>query len=174
MDRGGIEAAIRSAFAGVRLGSGVSLRQAQAIDATIFGIESPNYGALPLDEVTEDWTQVPDEELLGDCIAHMDAEGLRYYLPALMFWLLDHYEDEDRLFVEGHDMTAIGTISALAPSREFAHSYEAIYDQSFTDEQRRAIALYLEGLPAIVHLEHQDDASVTRALGRYWSGFLRR
>jgi len=173
MDRLGIEAIIRSAFAGVRLGSGVSLRQAQAIDKTIFGIESPNFDVLPLGEITEDWTQVPDEELLGDCIAHLDAEGLRYYLPALMLWLLDHY-DEDGLFVEGHDMTAIGTIFELAPPREFARPSEAIYDEFFTDEQRRAIALYVEGLPALVHLDYEDEASVTRAIDRYWSRFLPR
>jgi hypothetical protein len=174
VDRDGIEAAIRSAFAGVRLGSGISLRQAQAIDATVFGIESPNFATLPLDEVTEDWNQVPDGELLGDCIAHMDAEGLRYYLPALMLWLLDHHDDEDRLFVEGHDLTVIGTISALAPSQEFRRAYEATFYESFTDDQRRAIALYVEALPSLVQLNYEDETSLARAFARYWSAFLHR
>jgi hypothetical protein len=97
MERGEIERAIRSAFAGVRLGSGVSLRQAQAIDVYSKGVTKAEFEAMPLNEVTDDWTAVPESELRRDCIAHLDAPALQYYLPALMLWLLDHYGDEDRL-----------------------------------------------------------------------------
>ena len=53
MERDEIESAIRAAFADVRLGSGISLRQAQAIDFSILGVDTPNFGALPRSEVTE-------------------------------------------------------------------------------------------------------------------------
>jgi hypothetical protein len=171
MEREDVEAAIRAAFAGVRLGSGVSLRQAQIIDDLGRGLSQAEFEALPRSEVTNDWTAIPDSELLRDCVAHLDADGLRYYLPALMLWLLDHYDDEDRLFTEGADMTSIGTVSALAPSPEFQTSYQQMYE-GFTREQRAATASYLEALPRLVGLDYEDATRVARSLERYWAQFL--
>jgi hypothetical protein len=170
MERHDAEKRIRSAFAGVSLGSGVSLRQAKIIDRYGQGLSQAEFEP-PRSEVTQDWTAIPDSELLGDCIAYLDGEGLRYYLPALMIWLLDHYDDEDRLFTDGADMTAIGTISALAPSSEFETSYWQIYD-GFTPEQRAAIASYVETLPRLLELDHEDAARVAHSLERYWAKFL--
>jgi hypothetical protein len=171
-EREDIEGKIRAAFAGIRLGSGVSLRQAEAIDRTIFGIETPDFGRLPLGEVTDDWTLIPEDELLRDNIAHLDGEGLRYYLPALLLWTLEHYDDEDRLFTDGADMTVIGTMSAIAPYSDFRKTYEDVFETWFTDPQRRAIAALVEALHRLVHLDWEDSTRVTRALERYWSRYL--
>ena len=94
MERETIEAAIRAAFAGVRLGSGVSLRQAQYIDLHYDDYSQTEFAALRRSEEVDDWTKVPGDELSRDCIGHLDADGLRYYLPALMLWLLDHYDND--------------------------------------------------------------------------------
>ena len=99
----------------------------------------------------------------------MDADGLGYYLPALMLWLLDHYDD-DRIWTDS-EMAAIGTLGALAPEPEFAASHWAIFD-GFTIDQRAAIASYLVALPRLVHLDHQDATSVARSLDTYWAQFL--
>jgi hypothetical protein len=80
VEREEIEAAIRSAFGGVTLGSGVSLRQAQVIDNSILGLDPPVDLSGP--EITDDWARIPDSEFARDCIAHLDRVGLRYYLPA--------------------------------------------------------------------------------------------
>jgi hypothetical protein len=162
-----VEAAIRSAFAGVTLGSGVSLRQAESIDGTIFGLE-PMHHAPDRDEVTDDWTRVPEAELLRDNIAHLDPDGLRYYLPALLLWLLDHYDD--RPWADG-DMTRIGTMHAIAPDAEFARSHWAVYD-SFTSDQPAALALYVHALPVLVHLDYEDSVRVPRSIDQYWHRFL--
>ena len=79
-----LEDQIRAAFAGVELGRGISLRQAQVIDRYGEGVSDREFEALPKGEVTDDWSRVPFEELERDCIAHLDAEGLRYYIPALV------------------------------------------------------------------------------------------
>jgi hypothetical protein len=171
MEREDVQAAIRSAFAGVRLGSGVSLRQAQIIDVRGRGMSHAEFESLPRSEVTEDWTAIPDSELVRDCVGHLDAHGLRYYLPALMLWLLDHYDDEDRLFTEGADMTAIGTVSALAFSSEFETSYREIFG-GFTREQRAAIASFIEALPRLVELDDDDATRVASSLESYWAQFL--
>src|SRR6266511_990932 len=170
MERDEIKEAIRSAFADVRLGSGFSLRQAQAIDGTIFGHE-PWHGGPHPDEIIDDWTRVPESELLRDNIAHLDADGLHYYLPALMLWLLDHYNDEDRLFTDGAEMTAIGTMMALAPPPMFAGNYRDAYD-SFSAEQKAAIASYVEALPRLVNLDYGDATEIEASLDDYWAQFL--
>jgi hypothetical protein len=173
MERDDIEAAIRSAFAGVRLGSGISLREAAVIDNYGRGYTEAEFRALPQSEVTDDWTRIPDEELIREAmVPHLDADGLRYYLPALMLWLLAHY-DEDRIQT-GADMTAIHTMGALAPYAEFAASTWPRYDTSFSLEQRTAIASFVEALPRLVHLDQEDATRVSRSLDHYWRQFLPR
>lgn len=50
-----------------------------------------------------------DSQRRADCVAHLDNEGLRYYLPALMLSLLSNYDPAS--------MRVIETISALCPRR---------------------------------------------------------
>ena len=49
-DRGAVEAQIRAAFAGVTLGKGMSLRQAQVADRYGEGVTDAEYEALPRGE----------------------------------------------------------------------------------------------------------------------------
>lgn len=173
MERDEIEAAIRSAFAGVRLGAGVSLRQAEVIDDYGRGFTHAEFEALPRSEVTDDWAGVPESELLRDNAAHLDRDGLRYYLPALMLWLLDNYHHDDWLTRDGVMMTTIGTIMALAPELKFEEHVWHTYD-SFTTEQRTAIASYIEALPRLVNLDLEDATTMARSMDRYWAQFLPR
>ncbi len=175
MERDELEAAIRSAFKDVRLGSGISLRQAQVIDDFGRGVTREEFKALPLSEVTDDWARVPEIELRRNCISHLDGEGLRYYLPALMLWLLDHHDDDDRMSIDGADMTAIETISALAPDAKFDATFEAAWFSrfdGFTAEQRAAIARYVEALPRLVDLDDRDATTLARSLDRHWARLL--
>jgi len=173
VERDHIEAAIRSAFAGVQLGSGISLRQTQVISDYGRGYTRAEFEALPESEVTDDWAQIPDDELAQDFIvAHLDADGLRYYLPALMLWLLHHYDDEDRV-ISGADMTSIFTMAALAPDPRFEESYRGKYD-SFSADQRAAVASYVEALPRLVELDDRDAAAVARSIDHLWAPFLPR
>jgi len=52
-DRAAIEAQIRAAFAGVKLGKGISLRQAQAIDHPDEDITDSEFEAVPGAEITD-------------------------------------------------------------------------------------------------------------------------
>jgi hypothetical protein len=172
MEREDVEAAIRTAFAGVQLGSGCSLQQARLIDEGLtVEMSQAEFAAIPRNETTDDWSRIAESELTCDSVAHLDADGLRYYLPALMLWLLDHYNDENLLFDHDASMTVIGTMSALAPSAEFARYRWDIFD-GFTSEQRAAMAKYVEALPRLVELDREDATLVNRSLGRYWAQFL--
>jgi hypothetical protein len=172
MEREEVESAIRSAFAGVRLGTGTSLQQARLIDDGLTLVMSQaEFASIPRHETTDDWTQIAQAELLCDALGHLDADGLRYYLPALMLWLLDHYNDEGLIFDPDASMTVIGTMAALAPSAEFARYRWDVYD-GFTVAQKAAMAKYVEALPRLVQLDREDATHVSRSMGRYWAQFL--
>ena len=167
MERTEIERAIRTAFAGVQLGKGVSLQQARIIDDRRDDLSLAEFDALTRLEVTDDWTAIPTDELENDCIAHLDAEGLRYYLPALMLWLLDHYNDADLRSNPETEMTVIGTISALAPRKSMTWRWD-----SLSRDQRTAIASYLEALPRLVDLDDEDTMLVAQSLESNLAQFL--
>jgi hypothetical protein len=74
-DRAAVEAQIRAAFAGVTVGKGMSLRQAQVADRCGEGVTDAEYEALPRGEVTNSWADVSFSELERDCVAHLDMRG---------------------------------------------------------------------------------------------------
>ena len=62
----------------------MSLRQVPLADRSQHRAECAA-SFLHLDtEVTDGWPRVSSEELECDCIAHLEAFGFRYYIPALM------------------------------------------------------------------------------------------
>src|SRR5215470_2695396 len=103
--RAAIETRIRDAFRGVKLGSGISLRQAQASDGYA-RLDQSQLGS----EEKDDWSRIPLAELERDCIAHLDAQGFRYYISAFMLSVLTHYDPRS--------MRVIGTLSGLYPKRD--------------------------------------------------------
>ncbi len=145
-DRAAVEARIRAAFAGVTLGKGMSLRQAQVADRYGEGVTEAEYQALPRGEVTNSWADVSLSELERDCVAHLDNEGLRYY-SALMLSLLSNYEPAS--------MRVIGIISALYPA---AIGPERRYTY-LTDDQHRAVACFVEALPRLVALTQKTPSA---------------
>jgi hypothetical protein len=169
MERAAVEAAIRSAFAGVRLGSGVSLQQARMLNESPGGLSDAEFKALPRHEVTDDWAAITDSELVCDSLGYLDAEGLRYYLPALMLWLLDHHDDPD--VPPETEMTIIGTVTAVAPFADDRSRQWRMFD-TFTPEQRTAIAQYVAALPRLVSLDTERVTLVDRSIDQYWRRFL--
>ena len=155
-----LEDKIRAAFAGVELGGGISLRQAQVIDRYGEGVSDQEFEALPKGEITNDWSKVPFDELERACVAHLDAEGLRYYLSALMLSLLSHYD--------AGSMRVIGTISALDSRDDYNQRRFAL----LTEPQRRAIASFLSALPNVVDLWDEHAKVVSRSLQAYWRQYL--
>jgi hypothetical protein len=162
--REAVEELIARAFSGITLGGGISLRQAQVIDRYGEGVTDAEFDALPQSEITQDWSRVPLDELERNCVAHLDEAGFRYYLPALMLSILSNYDPAS--------MRVIGTIQALRPA--FTHpGYHEKPFRVLSDEQRTAVAHFLQELPALVSLDTEDEKLVSRALRDYWQQFLR-
>jgi len=158
-----VESAVKTAFHGVTLGNGVSLKQAQAIDRYSEGVTAHEFRSLTHGEVTNDWGRVSIDELERNCISHLDAAGFRYYIPALMLSVLSAYDPSS--------MRVIGTIAGLYPQREHWEYHMGRYSL-LVDKQRSAIAFFLQALPQLVSLEPDDRKRVARALHNYWNEFL--
>lgn len=160
MDRNVVEQQIREAFKEVTLGGGVSLCQAQVADRYGEGFTEAELSVLVHPEITDDWARVPFSDLDSDCIAHLDAEGLRYYLAPLMLSVIEHYE--------AGSMRVIGTIGALDPRSAHGETRFAL----FSNEQRKAIGYFLKILPELVNLWNEDAKVASRSLRTYWERFL--
>jgi hypothetical protein len=162
--RRAVEIEIRTAFRGVTLGLGMSLRQAQFADRFQDAVWNAHSDSLGKGEIRDDWSKVPLDELERDCIAHLDALGFRYYIPALMLSVFDSYESSS--------MRVIGTLSGLYPKKDSSWAY-SMHRYSLLDAaQKTAIARFLAALPELVELGFEDQKIVPRALRNYWGDYL--
>jgi len=162
--RTAVESDIRTAFRGVTLGSGLSLRRAQSVDSIGAGAQKRSSGSFAEPEVTDDWSRVSLDELERDCTAHLDALGFRYYIPALMLSVLAHQESSS--------MRVIGTLSGLYPKKGNEWEYHMHRYSLLSPVQKGAIARFLAELPKLVELGHEHRKVVERALRNYWGEYL--
>ena len=145
--------AIEKAFAGVSLGTGVALLEADVIDA--YGGMEERLKAREQNEKT-DWKLIPDNliERNPHALCFMDAQGLRFHLPAYMRFSLRHFQDCKTISSEvaAYRLTDPKTYSALRPI--------------LTEAQ---IEVILEFLTACIQLEIDDGEDIAFAI-RFWSG----
>lgn len=159
-----VTAAVVAAFSGVSLGGGCSLRSAE---------EAHNWGrppvtsseAFPDVDIINDWTALSIETLDHfPHLAHMDAEGFRYYIPAFMLSVIADHEPSS--------MRVICTLGALYPKRDELWDYHMNLYSLLSQEQCVAIARYLQELPSLIGLDHDEQKSNERALRNYWHKFI--
>jgi len=126
-------------------------------------MSNKEFSNLQNKEVTNNWKKIPIK-LLDDAesLAHLDAKGFKYYIPALMLRLMDNYVS--------CSMMAIGTLSGLYPKKDNLDYHLERYSLLNT-EQRNAISKYLKYLPELVNLETEDKKVVERAFNNYWHQF---
>jgi Family of unknown function (DUF6714) len=148
------------AFAGVVLGEGMSLRDAQVTDS--YG-RAPYDQTNPSDNITMDWRKIPLRELERDNICHRDYEGFRYYIPAMAIALVGNYDPGS--------MRVIGTITSL-DMRTYDQETVDGFGDILTTKQKRCLAVYLRELPTFVELDAHDKKICERGLEHYWAQFL--
>lgn len=153
-----VESDIQIAFRGVTLGAGISLRQAQLAERN-----APSASLAP-GEIVDDWSRVPLDELGRNCTAYLDASGFRYYIPALMLSVLNHYDSAS--------MRVIGTLSSIYPKKDDGWEYHMHRYSLLDHAQKTAIARFLAALPKLVDLDLADQTIVSRALRNYWGQYL--
>ncbi|MEP7456384.1 DUF6714 family protein [Phyllobacterium sp. SB3] len=162
---------IKAAFAGVTLGEGMSLIEAAYVDSRGKSVRGKPVSKQELQKLkrlenVDDWISLTIEELDQDNIAHLDAAGFRYYLPALMLAVISDYDPGS--------MRVIGTLHGLYPRSIAPYDWSELLGKYslLNNEQKAATAGFLVTLPHLVELSHEDEKIVERAFNRYWSAFL--
>lgn len=129
---------LRDSFGGVRLGAGLSLRQARAIE--VLGdadkennLSGPNYN---IDRHRAKYHDTPFEYLnyFQDALPFLDLYGIKFFLPSYMECTLSHY-GEDNAIVEA-------AINYLVPDEDFKYIIDEFYD-SLDANQIGVISSYL-------------------------------
>jgi hypothetical protein len=166
--RRAVEIEIRTAFRGVTLGRGISLRHAHFADQFQDSVWEAHSASLAHGEITDDWSQIPLDELESesDGIAHLDAFGFRYYIPTLMLSVLNHYESSS--------MRVIATLMGLYPKKDNSWERHMYRYSLLNPAQKTAIARFLAALPKLVELDFQDQKIAPRALRNYWGEYLQK
>lgn len=93
-----IRASIRNAFAGMKLGNGVGLYQAQGIDGYEDAEACATYRA---NDEKEDWSRI-SVKALNECnssLSFFDGEGMRFHLPAYLLGDLNGTYEHGMAFV---------------------------------------------------------------------------
>ena len=139
---------IREAFAGVTLGSGIGLQQAQRIDDHE---DEATYFRFRVSDEREDWTRIPVSELnrCHSSLSFFDAEGMRFHLPAF-------------LIADLQGTYNFGMAFCLTQS----HDYDR-YFRLLADAQRKVVREFL------LHISEESDYQfdrphIVRALDEYW------
>jgi hypothetical protein len=103
------------AFRGVTLGQSISLGQAQFTDRPQDGLGNTHDASSAHREIVDDWSQVSLDEIERDCIIFLDTIGFRYYIPAFMLSVLNHYHSSST--------RVIGTLACLYPKKDNRWEY---------------------------------------------------
>lgn len=140
---------IETAFAGVTLGGGVGLQEAQGLDDYA---DAETCAAYRANDEKDDWHRITAEELqhCNSSLSFFDAEGMRFHLPAYL--LADLRGDY------GFDMAFCLTLTS---------DYDR-YFRLLSEAQRGAVRAFLLHILDDPDYEH-DRPHVLHALDGYWT-----
>ena len=141
---------VQKEFVGVTLGDGIGLHQAEAMDS--YASEQKLLELRKLEE-TDDWSRVDVSTLnqLAAALSFLDAQGMKFYLPAYLMAELRHQLTVDLLF------------HLTCPIEGAADRFALL-----NSGQRGVVRGFLT-----LVLREVDDfcrPQIEKALTRYWSG----
>lgn len=163
MDKHNLIKKIRIVFADVRREDGISLMQAEAID----NFETPEQiEKARIEDKDSCWWDIDDKKLESHPVmAHMDAKGFRYYLPAFMTWSLLNYEISDAFTVDS-------TIYILSPThKDKLWDHYMMHYSLFTGEEKKVIVDFLQYFSADGMDNYVDSLHAKKALDKYWGEY---
>lgn len=143
-----VSSKIRNAFRGVKLGDGVGLFEGRALDD--YADDATRHACRAKDE-RHNWEEIPKERLesYNDALCFLDAEGMRFHLPAFLI-----------VELEG---PSVSSIFHLIELDDLKKSKLAL----LSEEQRKAIREFLLFVVDEPDYEfHRQE--IRRAIGEYW------
>ncbi len=148
MSKQSVEKEVTAAFAGVTLGAGTGLWEAQAIDD--YASEDVRRSNRERDQ-RADWKLLDYDDLqrCHSSLSFFDTEGMKFHLPAYIIGSIRGKVDDPLFHLIQLDEYSLSKLASLS------------------NMQRQSVVLYLQWC-----LEQQaysfDHISITRALREYW------
>lgn len=182
---------ITSAFQDVRRGNGVTLHEATVIDS--YGSMEERAKARKKDTERR-WQDVPDRDIANTdaVLSFLDAEGLRYYLPAYIVWYLRNIDNDAVRSSNTFDSVVFHLtyqieeredkrFEGLTPAQGRAIAHFLIFvSERREDSERQIFKAEMEhsGMteedidPYIKAYYFEGSAAIRQALSQYWNQFL--
>ena len=145
--------AIEDAFGGVKLGDGIGIFEAEAIDDCV---NEKRRTKARAQDIRDDWKAIPDEIISEhySAMAFMDEKGLRYAIPAYMRFALSNWETSNSASVDS-------IIYTLARDENW---------DFLTDLQKQVLADFLKYM-VLEEDEHVDSWQASLAYEKHWASY---
>ncbi len=193
---------ITTAFEGVAREDGVTLHEAMVIDD--YGSAEECAEARKKDTETK-WQDVPADDICSSdaVLSFLDNKGFHYYIPAYVVWYLENIDHDDPDHLSSNAFSSVVfhltyELKGQLRDKSAARLARAERFEFFTNEQRRAIAHFLEfeaereeklerqhiraslyqgGLQKTevnkILQEHKiEDGEIRQAIKSYWGQFM--
>lgn len=158
---------IRSAFADVSRGEGISLHQAKAIDER----KSPEHQlAERRRDIEKCWQDIPCEEIIEceSALSFFDPAGFRYYLPAFMLCGLNSHQP---IFEEILHSCTFHLLKESEVSLRESEPARIAINFGFSTAQCRAIAKFLRFVVGPDDVNSREGPTTLRAVAK-WEEFV--
>lgn len=155
---------IRQAFAGVALGNGLSIHEAQLADQSISRAISPlEYARARRLDTQNCWQQVPAEtlEACDAALSHLCPLGWRFYLPAYMVRAIELAHTREEL-----PASVIFHLTAHHADSDPCRNLERF--RKLNTQQHEAVRAFLAFMAADDPCFLGRDKAAKRALERFW------
>jgi len=161
MERKDIGEQIKEAFESVKLGSGIGLYQAEAIDNYASNEEVLEARATDR-EAWEIWNQIPANVIATyySALCFVDAEGMRFLLPAYMLFAVENYDRSNSASIDS-------VIYALDRGKEGFGGDDSI----LSIRQKAAIASFLKYMVLDAGDDWIDAAAASSAYEKHWAQY---
>lgn len=142
---------IDHAFDGVKLGNGVGLFEAQAIDDYE---PDDRVAEMRLGDEKDDWRKITAKDInrCGTSPSFFDSEGMRFHLPALMLYEINQSEYEDLEF-DGPDLI-FHLQSAVSGG-----SYSSEQFSLLNERQTQCVISFIEYCLSTIYKDQVDELS---------------
>ena len=152
---------IRTAFRNVRIGEGIGIYEAEALDD--YAVEDQRLAARFKDRVAwESWGEIP-AEVVSKCysvLCFVDPEGMRFLLPAFMVFTVENYDKSNSSSIDS-------VIYALDLTKEAFAAFDAV----LSAEQKEAVAKFLRFMVVEAGENWVDAVAASRAYEAHWSQY---
>ena len=169
MNRVEVTERIKSAFAGVRRDSDMTLHQAQLADQGMSReISDAEWAAALAKDHETEWQEV-NPTALAECdasLSHLSPTGWRFYLPAYMLRAMELLDlPVTKTWVPGNVVGALDLDTKHSGLKRYALTRFEI----LTPAQVDAVAAFLTYVRDFEHEENYSREDAARALSKYWA-----